>query len=114
MPPDETGLLQCQGHLVPHVNPSSIGCCSDEDYCNVRLSPMYEPTSDNDYLDDNHDSNNETQWVMDNMTLNVLLGCFIVLLVIAVLVIILFYNYYRKKELTQQKYVRHDPEAALR
>lgn len=75
---------------------------------------MYEPTSDNDYLDDNHDSNNETQWVMDNMTLNVLLGCFIVLLVIAVLVIILFYNYYRKKELTQQKYVRHDPEAALR
>ena len=25
MPPDETGLLQCKGHLVPHLNPKSIG-----------------------------------------------------------------------------------------
>ena len=25
MPPDETGMLQCKGHLVPHLNPKSIG-----------------------------------------------------------------------------------------
>ena len=25
VPPDETGMLQCKGHLVPHLNPKSIG-----------------------------------------------------------------------------------------
>ena len=36
------GEFQCKGHVVPHSNPTSIGCCSDEDYCNIKLSPMYE------------------------------------------------------------------------
>lgn len=45
MPPDhESGLLQCQGHLVPHLNPTSIACCADENYCNRHLQPTYTPT----------------------------------------------------------------------
>lgn len=47
MPPeDDGGLLQCQGHLVPHINPTSIACCSDGNYCNQALTPMYTPTAD--------------------------------------------------------------------
>ena len=107
LPPGETGLLQCKGHLVPHYDPKSIGCCSDEDFCNLKLSPMYEPSND---LSEPSGTNIQ----IDSTTLNVLLGTLIVLLFIAVLVIILFYNYYRKKEQYQQKYVRRDPEAALR
>ena len=36
LPPDERGLLQCKGNLVPHLNPTAIACCSDQDYCNKR------------------------------------------------------------------------------
>ncbi len=42
MPADhEGGMLQCKGHLVPHLEPTSIACCSDGDYCNRKLQPMY-------------------------------------------------------------------------
>jgi len=42
LPPDESGFMQCKGNLVPHLNPTAIACCSDEDFCNRKLSPMYE------------------------------------------------------------------------
>ena len=43
LPPDvEGGLFQCKGNLVPHLNPTAIACCSDQDYCNRRLAPMYD------------------------------------------------------------------------
>ena len=96
MPPDETGFLQCKGHLVPHLNPTSIGCCSDQDYCNLNLSPMYKatPESEQDTLEDHYGPlqgpNNMHYWA--------LLCSLIVLLCLAIVVIILLYNYYKKKE----------------
>ncbi|CAG0890197.1 unnamed protein product [Darwinula stevensoni] len=47
LPPEETGLMQCKGYLVPHVIPQSIACCRPEidgDFCNSNLQPMYTPT----------------------------------------------------------------------
>jgi bone morphogenetic protein receptor type-1B len=41
MPPDEAGLLQCKGNLVPHLIPQSIECCKDRDFCNELLEPTY-------------------------------------------------------------------------
>lgn len=41
LPPDESGFMQCKGNLVPHLNPTNISCCSDEDFCNRKLSPEY-------------------------------------------------------------------------
>ena len=45
-PDDEGGMLQCQGHLVPHLEPASIACCSDGDLCNRDLRPMYALVDD--------------------------------------------------------------------
>ena len=45
-PDDEGGMLQCQGHLVPHLEPASIACCSDGDLCNRDLRPMYTVVDD--------------------------------------------------------------------
>lgn len=42
LPPEEKGLMQCKGHLVPHLVPKSIQCCHESDHCNRLLSPMYE------------------------------------------------------------------------
>ena len=44
-PDDEGGILQCKGHLVPHLEPASIACCSDGDLCNRDLRPMYTVVS---------------------------------------------------------------------
>ena len=46
LPPDEKGLMQCKGHLVPHFQPRTIACCADQDLCNKELTPLYEPTPD--------------------------------------------------------------------
>jgi len=43
LPPDEKGLMQCKGHLVPHFDPRNILCCSSSSLCNKELSPTYEP-----------------------------------------------------------------------
>ncbi|XP_013775412.1 bone morphogenetic protein receptor type-1B-like [Limulus polyphemus] len=41
LPPNESGILQCKGNLVPHRIPKSIACCDDKDMCNEALSPVY-------------------------------------------------------------------------
>ncbi|XP_023231399.1 bone morphogenetic protein receptor type-1B-like isoform X2 [Centruroides sculpturatus] len=41
LPPEETGFMQCKGHLVPHQVPQSIECCSNADFCNRYLKPVY-------------------------------------------------------------------------
>ena len=46
LPPDEGGLMQCRGNLVPHLNPTSIACCSDEDFCNKKLIVDYKVVPD--------------------------------------------------------------------
>ena len=53
LPPDESGFMQCKGNLVPHLNPTAIACCSDEDFCNKKLSPMYEIVDRDPNLGDN-------------------------------------------------------------
>ncbi|KAF4516935.1 hypothetical protein B566_EDAN008024 [Ephemera danica] len=42
LPPEERGLMQCKGYLVPHAFPMTIQCCNDTDECNKHLEPMYE------------------------------------------------------------------------
>lgn len=42
LPPEESGLMQCKGHLLPHFTPRSIACCNDYDLCNKDLAPLYE------------------------------------------------------------------------
>merc|ERR1719266_171688 len=46
LPPDEQGLMQCKGHLVPHFQPRTIACCAERALCNQDLAPMYQPTRD--------------------------------------------------------------------
>ncbi|RZC35807.1 Pkinase, Activin recp and/or TGF beta GS domain containing protein [Asbolus verrucosus] len=41
LPSDERGLMQCKGHLVPHMDRKSIQCCDNVDLCNKDLKPMY-------------------------------------------------------------------------
>ncbi|XP_066908346.1 bone morphogenetic protein receptor type-1B isoform X1 [Halyomorpha halys] len=43
LPPDESGFMQCKGHLVPHYIGKSIECCNSSDLCNKFLTPMYRP-----------------------------------------------------------------------
>lgn len=43
LPPDEGGLMQCKGNLVPHLRGKSIECCEHMDLCNQELRPHYEP-----------------------------------------------------------------------
>ncbi|XP_054707219.1 bone morphogenetic protein receptor type-1B-like [Uloborus diversus] len=49
LPPEEGGLMQCKGHLVPHQIPKSIACCSNMDLCNKYLTPniVIRPTTPN-------------------------------------------------------------------
>ncbi|KAI4456064.1 transforming growth factor-beta receptor type i and ii [Holotrichia oblita] len=42
LPADERGLMQCKGHLVPHLRLKSIECCNDSDLCNKELKPRIE------------------------------------------------------------------------
>ncbi|CAG0912791.1 unnamed protein product [Notodromas monacha] len=46
LPPDETGLMQCRGNLVPHLVPQSIECCKSGDMCNQFLTPAYDASDD--------------------------------------------------------------------
>lgn len=39
LPPDESGLLQCKGNLVPHLREKNIICCNDRDLCNKDVFP---------------------------------------------------------------------------
>lgn len=43
LPPDEQGLMQCKGNLVPHLQSKSIICCNDADSCNKDVFPEYSP-----------------------------------------------------------------------
>lgn len=116
LPPDETGLLQCKGHLVPHLNPTSIACCSDDNFCNLRLSPMYE-SSPEAGPDSGEDSGDLFGAQIGSMTAYTLLISLTICFVIAVLLIAFMYLKYKKREDSRKKYLlcsRNDPEAALK
>ncbi|XP_059097995.1 bone morphogenetic protein receptor type-1B-like [Tigriopus californicus] len=102
LPPDHmSGLLQCQGHLVPHLNPTSIACCADENYCNRHLQPTYTPTPLHEAFG------------MDQTTFLVLLVSVTLFLCLFVILIALAFLRYKKREDKRQKYMltaRSDPD----
>lgn len=47
LPPEELGLMQCNGNFVPHQNSIKIHCCDDSDFCNKNIHlepPIRRPT----------------------------------------------------------------------
>jgi bone morphogenetic protein receptor type-1B len=112
LPPDETGMLQCKGHLVPHLNPTSIGCCSDEDYCNIRLSPMYQPSPpETDIHPDDYIGANLGNWTTYIILITIMFG-----FVLTVLIVAWVFLRLKKKEDSRKRYMhdaRNDPEAVL-
>jgi len=104
LPPDETGLLQCKGHLVPHFFPRSIKCCSDYDQCNKDLSPTYSPSSGagsngNSNKSDGFDPLNPSVYhVALSVSLAICLVIFIILLTFA-------YLRYKQREQRIQRYI---------
>jgi len=107
-PDDEGGMLQCQGHLVPHLEPASIACCSDGDLCNRDLRPMY--TVLDDYGDAAGDAANDGFAMLgagiDQTTAIALVVSLTVCFVIFIILIVLAYLRYKKREDSRQKYMQ--------
>ena len=105
LPPDESGLLQCKGNLVPHLNPKSIECCDDSELCNQYLYPSYTPTPSQDPVFESPD----TFHIALLISLSICLVIFIILVTFA-------YLRYKKREDRRQRYlrdVRHKPDTFL-
>eukprot|EP00088_Acartia_fossae_P031264 TRINITY_DN3217_c0_g1_i3.p1 TRINITY_DN3217_c0_g1~~TRINITY_DN3217_c0_g1_i3.p1 ORF type:complete len:599 (+),score=81.16 TRINITY_DN3217_c0_g1_i3:105-1799(+) len=105
LPPDETGLLQCKGHLVPHFFPRSISCCSDSDQCNKYLTPVYPSHNPATGHGDQHSSvdgfdplNPSVYHVALSVSLAVCIVVFIILLTFA-------YLKYKQREHRIQRFV---------
>jgi len=97
LPPDESGLLQCKGHLVPHFFPRSISCCADYDLCNKDLVPLYNPT------DTSADKDSST---LDPSVYHVaLLVSLTVCLVVFILLVTFAYLRYKQREDRIQRYI---------
>ena len=107
LPPDETGLLQCKGHLVPHLNPTSIGCCSDEDMCNKRLQPMYVPTPPEE------PENPAVLLGMPTNTWLILLLTFMACFAVLMIIVISLVTKWKKKEQSLQRQLQNDPELGI-
>ena len=85
LPPEESGLMQCRGSLVPHLNPANISCCSDKDLCNRDLSPMYNPLPpDSEFDSGSSFKNTATLNQATSMALLVSLTACLVILIIFV------------------------------
>ena len=104
LPPDGQGLLQCKGALVPHLNPASIACCSDADFCNRRLTPMYDPTPTEDLEDPGRDG---ILSGMGEAASLALLGSLTLCFVLLVIFVAFVYLRFKKREdSSQRKYMR--------
>ncbi|XP_045476224.1 bone morphogenetic protein receptor type-1B-like isoform X2 [Harmonia axyridis] len=86
---DEGGLMQCKGHLVPHLVPKSIQCCDDTNQCNRNLKPFYpeRPTTEAPTFNQ-----------FNNLPYIVLLTSVTVCLTIFLLVIAIIYKKYNRKD----------------
>jgi len=105
---EEGGEFQCKGHIVPHSNPTSIGCCSDEDYCNLKLKGVEYELPPMDPIGP------DTEGGSMQFELMVLLCSLTAIFIVALLIIVLFFLYYEKKEETHRKEIARDPEMAIR
>merc|ERR1712158_308684 len=95
LPPDEKGLMQCKGHLVPHFQPRTIACCAEEDLCNKELTPLYEPTVE------------ELDTVTDPLDPSVYHVALLVSLTICLVIFIVTFAYlrYKHREDRRQRYM---------
>ena len=82
------GEFQCKGHIVPHSNPTSIGCCSDEDYCNLKLKGVEYELPPMDPIGP------DTEGGSMQFELMVLLCSLTAIFIVALLIIVLFFLYY--------------------
>lgn len=93
LPPDEAGLMQCKANLVPHLNPKKIACCSDEDFCNQKLTPMY------DLVQPNTNSEDSTLWLLgSDATTIALLVTFAICFVMLIFIVTCVYTRLKKQE----------------
>jgi len=97
LPPDETGLMQCKGHLVPHFFPRSISCCNDYDLCNKDLVPVYASSREGDG-DDGDALDPSVYHVALLVSLTICLVVFIILVTLA-------YLRYKQREDRIQRYI---------
>jgi len=96
LPAEESGLMQCKGHLLPHFIPRSIECCNDYDLCNKHLAPLYEATG----------SETTADGVLDPSVYHVaLLVSLTVCLVIFILLVTFAYLRYKQREDRRQRYI---------
>jgi len=104
MSEEENSLMQCKGHLVPHLSPRTVECCNDEDYCNDYLDPLY--VEHNRTRDNGHAVDDE----MINATQLVLILSISLCFIIFVLVVSVLYLKYRKRELNSKEPFIRDHE----
>ena len=94
--------LHFPGNLVPHLNPTSIACCSDEDYCNSVLKPHYKISVDS-HLENSNNPGDFFGIGIDSTTAYILLITFVICLLLAVISIVCYYRKVKKEEKNQKK-----------
>ena len=115
LPPDEGGLLQCKGASVPHLNPTSIACCGDQDFCNRQLSPMYDATPLREENDDSayHLFGADMGEAASLALLVSLTICFVLLVIFVAFV---YLKFKKREDKSRQKYQRTaltDPDSGI-
>nr|UYR58228.1 thick veins 1 [Henosepilachna vigintioctopunctata] len=92
-PSGESGLMQCKGHLVPHLESKSIQCCDDVNECNRNLKPLYpeRPTTEAPVFEQ-----------FDSLPYIVLLTSITACITIFLLVIAIIYKKYNRKDMQRK------------
>ncbi|GAB6028167.1 hypothetical protein CHUAL_002373 [Chamberlinius hualienensis] len=99
LPPEEGGLMQCKGHLVPHLQPKSIDCCDNRDLCNQDLRPNVTHWA----IDKN---SSDEDWLYNNtVPMIALIVSVTICLILAIICITWFYLRYKRKEQSKQRYL---------
>uniref|UniRef100_A0A1B6KQH1 receptor protein serine/threonine kinase n=1 Tax=Graphocephala atropunctata TaxID=36148 RepID=A0A1B6KQH1_9HEMI len=97
LPPDEQGLMQCKGNLVPHQFSKAIQCCNFTDLCNKELRPAYTPRpTESSPLDPS---------LTETIPLIALIISITVCLIACLIIVTCVYLRYKKKEESRQMYL---------